>query len=242
MGRGDSLPLRALPRVFLDTVEVEPVEIGDLLELPGEEIDKLRKVLRLSAGAQIAILPGDGRLLRCTFTGREGEVSAIERLETESPRQVTLAQALPKGDKLDEVVRMGTEIGVAAFQIFPSERSVVRWDETKLRDRARRLNAIAREAAEVSYRAVLPRIEYLASLSAVLERDPSCVVLSEAEGVPTMLAHNLPEGDLTLVIGPEGGWTRREIALIGDRAFTLGPRVLRVDTAATAAAAIALLR
>lgn len=234
MGGGNLPPLRSLPRVFVPGAAPDGP-----IELPPDEVDKLRKVLRLPEGSQIAVLPNDGTIVRCEFRARQACPLAVERPDTEARRQLTIAQALPKADKLDIIVRQCTEIGVARFLLFAAERSVVQWDANKLRDKQRRLEAIAREAAEQCYRTVLPTIAFAASLAAVLKQEPEAVVLSEAEGVARRFK---PSGDrLTLVIGPEGGWAPRELALIGERGVTLGPRVLRVDTASAAAAALALL-
>lgn len=208
------------------------------IELPKDEVDKLRKVLRLASGAEIAVLPNDGTLIRCFFTGRDAMPQEVVRPETEAPIRLTVAQSLPKGDKLDEIVRACTEIGVAKFVLFPSERTVVRWDEKKTQDRLHRLEIIAREAAEVSFRTNLPTFELAKDLDDVLGRYPEATVLSEVEG----LSHRLAARDeMTIVVGPEGGWSSSEIAAIGDRGVTLGPRVLRVDHAAPAAAAMLLL-
>lgn len=239
MGRGDIPPLRSLPRMF---VPVPPeAQIGDVIELPREEVDKLRKVLRLGAGALIVLLAGDGRVFRATFTGQDAELTGTEKVETEAAKKVTLAQSLPKPDKLDEVIRMGTEMGVFRFVLFPSERSVVKWDKAKVEDRLRRLRAIAREAAEVSFRTRIPEISLIGSLAELLQGTPDSLVLSEFENVGSHLRDQVSANDPTIVIGPEGGWAPREVALIGDRAVTLGPRVLRVDTAAAAAIALAVL-
>lgn len=239
MGRGDIPPLRSLPRMF---VPIPPdAQVGDVIELPKEEVDKLRKVLRLGAGALIVLLAGDGRVFRATFTGQDAELTASEKVETEATKRVTLAQALPKPDKLDEVIRMGTEMGVSRFILFPSERSVVKWDKAKVEDRLRRLRAIAREAAEVSFRTLVPEIQLVGSLQDLLELQPDALVLSEFEGVQVHLRERIKGDAVTLVIGPEGGWAPREVAQIGDRAVTLGPRVLRVDTAAAAAVALTVL-
>lgn len=239
MGRGDIPPLRSLPRMF---VPIPPdAQVGDVIELPKEEVDKLRKVLRLGAGALIVLLAGDGRVFRATFTGQDAELTASEKVETEATKLVTLAQALPKPDKLDEVIRMGTEMGVSRFILFPSERSVVKWDKAKVEDRLRRLRAIAREAAEVSFRTLVPEIQLVGSLQDLLELQPDALVLSEFEGVQVHLRERIKGDAVTLVIGPEGGWAPREVAQIGDRAVTLGPRVLRVDTAAAAAVALTVL-
>lgn len=230
------LPLRALPRLFLDS---EPDE--GIFELPKAEIEKLRKVLRLRPGAQIACLPGDGRIFRCVFEGHVAHVLKEEAIDSEPEFHLTIAQAIPKPEKLDQVVRMGTEIGVSEFVVFPSERTVARWDETKMEHRLARLRAIAREAAEVCFRARLPMIAAAASLAAVLETTSDALVLSEQERVPVHLLDRLPSERAVIVVGPEGGWAPSEVERIGARAVTLGPRVLRVDTAAAAAAALILL-
>jgi|SRR5579862_1693657 len=227
------LPVRALPRVFVPEADPD----GEI-ELPKEELDKLRKVLRLSPGAQIAVLPNNGSLIRCELKVKTAQPLEVFHPNTEAKFQLTVAQALPKGDKLDEIVRACTEIGVCRFIFFPSDRTVVRWDEKKTADRLHRLEAIAREAAEVSFRTKLPTIGLAKDLREVLS-DPAATVLSESEAAVTALK---PAGDaMTIVVGPEGGWSAKELQLIGDRGVTLGPRVLRVDHAGPAAAAILLL-
>lgn len=208
-------------------------------ELPREEVDKLRKVLRLSSGAEIAVLPNDGTLIRCRFEGHSAVPLEVSLPDTEASLRVTVAQALPKGDKLDEIVRACTEIGVARFVFFPSDRTVVKWDAAKTADRVKRLATIAREACEVSFRTQLPGFEVLSDLAGVLGAEPEAVVLSEAEGEGKRLS--VSGRAVTLVVGPEGGWSSRELQLIGSRGVTLGPRVLRVDHAAAAAAALLLL-
>jgi len=196
----------------------------------------------MHSGAEVAILPNDGTIVRCRFEGRAVEPTEVVRAETDASRAVTIAQALPKGDKLDEVVRLCTEVGVRRFILFPSERTVVNWDDKKREERSRRLTTIAREASEVCGRATLPILDWHRNLGEVLLAEPEGIVLSEVEGIDRTFREAVA-GDkpITIVVGPEGGWTRREIEQIGDRAATLGPRVLRVDTAAVSAAAIALL-
>ena len=90
----------------------------------------------------------------------------------------------------------------------------------------------------MSFRTRLPAIEWRESLAGVLAAEPDAVVLSEAEGVTAKLS---PRAAMTVVVGPEGGWAKREFEAIGDRGVTLGPRVLRVDHAGPSAAAILLL-
>jgi 16S rRNA (uracil1498-N3)-methyltransferase len=207
-----------LPRVF-----VSGADDSGPIELPSEEVDKLRKVLRLSPGAIIAVLPDDGSIIRCEFQNRTAVPIDTHRPNVEAKLELTVA----------------TEIGVAQFMLFSSERTVVKWDEKKAADRVRRLQVIAREASELSFRTRVPRVEMVPSLKAVLNANPEAVVLSEVEGLPRPLT---PTGSrMTIVVGPEGGWSPKELETIGDRGVTLGPRVLRVDHAAAAAAAILLL-
>lgn len=228
------MSLRALPRFFV------PAATSDAeFELPKGEIDKIRRVLRLSAGAQIAVLPGDGSLIECEFLGHAARPVRVHWPASEPNRQVTIAQALPKGDKLDEIVRACTEIGVTRFILFASERTVVRWDAKKAADRLSRLQTIAREAAEVSFRTKLPSLEFAGSLAEVLQHEPGAIVLSEVEGLPRRFGADAER--VTVVVGPEGGWSPTELTTIGNRGATLGPRVLRVDHAAPAAAALLLL-
>ena len=228
------IPLRALPRIFI------PGALPDSeIELPREEVDKLRKVLRLPNGAEIAILPDDGSIIRCIFEQKVAVPTEQMWPNSEPSVQVCIAQALPKGDKLDEIVRACTELGVSRFILFPSERSVVKWDADKLESRTTRLRVIAREAAEVSFRTRIPIVEMADSLAQVLADEPAAEVLSEAQTATKVLKRE--SRDRTLVVGPEGGWSEREFAKIGDRGITLGPRVLRVDHAGPAAAAILLL-
>lgn len=236
MGSGNLPPVRSLPRVFLPGLDTGL----ESYPLPGDEVDKLRKVLRLPEGAQIAVLPNDGRLIRCEFRERQAWPVGVEEPNTEPVERIILAQALPKGDRIDTILRMGTELGVAGFALFHGERSVVRWDHDKLSAKRRRLDALIREAAEQSFRTRLPEIEFLNDLRGVLDRWPGAIVLSERDDVTCTLRDAARTDPTVVVIGPEGGWSPKELNWIGDRGVTLGPLVLRTDTAA--ASALAALR
>ncbi|MEQ1822575.1 MAG: RsmE family RNA methyltransferase [Fimbriimonadaceae bacterium] len=235
MDRSSFPPLRSLPRVFLPGLDAQQ----ESYELPKEEVDKFRKVLRLDEGDQIAVLPNDGTLIRCEFRTKQAWPLATEHIETEPKHRVILAQALPKADRIEIVLRMGTELGAVGFILFPAERSVVRWDEAKVQEKARRFNSIIREAAEQSFRCILPTLRFEKSLKNLMASYPNALVLSESERATKALARTADE--TVLVVGPEGGWAPRETALIGDNGVTLGPLVLRTDTAGPAAIAALLL-
>ncbi len=234
MGDGAVRSIRALPRFFVAGV---PDPASETVPIPDDEYKKLHGVLRLPRGSAIAILPGDGRVLVGTFEGHEMAVQSTHTPATDATRPVTLALGLAKPEKIEESIRMATEIGVSAVRLFASDRSVTRWDEGKRDAKLVRLRRIAQEAAEVCFRTRLPEICFAKDLAQVLQ-DPTAVVLSETEGLSQLFTP--PAGPVTLVIGPEGGWSPREVALIGDRAVTLGPRVFRVDTAVAVACGLAL--
>lgn len=225
--------VRSLPRVFLPGAEPEE----GAFSLPKDEYDKLHRVLRLGSGDPVAILPNDGTLWVCHLRGHNAICHEQITLATESERKITLMQALPKGDKLDNILAAGTELGVAKFVLFPSDRTVVRWDAEKIVSKQRRLEAIVRESCELSFRVRLPEILWLDSLAECLQQQPKAIVLSERDDAPLLAPIH---GDATIVVGPEGGWSPREVEQIGNRAWSLGPRVLRVETAAIAACALAL--
>lgn len=229
-------PLRSLPRCFILGL---PDPAPDEIELPADERDKFRKVLRLGTGDPLAIVCGDGRLLSCVLSGHSAAVHGTFRPETEPSVCLTLCLGLPRPEKLEESIRMATEIGASHFVVFPAERSVVRWDESKKEHRLKRLRTIAREAAEVSFRMHLPTVTFVSSLAKALELHPGAYAMSERESAHQSLPRDRRE--LALLIGPEGGWAPREVELLQGREVTMGPRVFRVDTAVAAAASLALL-
>lgn len=194
----------------------------------------------MGEGSLLALLPNDGRLFVAKLQGRNAIPFEVHEPRTEPHVDLTLCQALPKGDRLDTIVRCCTELGVRKIVLFPAERSVVRWDDSKLANRLPRYRTIAREAAEQSFRTRLPELEYESGLKAVIDRFPKALVFSESETELGRLPKE-PTAERQIVVGPEGGWSPGELKLIGDRGVTLGPRVLRVDTAAIAAATLMLL-
>jgi len=236
------LPLRALPRVFLPGAN-----LSEPFELPPDEADKLRKVLRLSTGDPFAVLPDDGSLWVCHLDGKKGIPQKQEWPDTEPSIALALAQALPKGDRLETVLRMGTEIGVARFILFPAERSIVKWEPQKLEAKVKRLRTIVRESAEQSFRCLLPTVEIRDSLLDLIKSESDAIALSEHEGLRKTLWNTVVERiqngakAITLVVGPEGGWSKGEHLTIADKAVTMGPLVMRTDTAGPAAAAVVLM-
>jgi 16S rRNA (uracil1498-N3)-methyltransferase len=140
---------------------------------------------------------------------------------------------------------MGTELGVSKFVVFPAIRSIVRWDSKKVSERFLRLESIIREAAEQSFRTILPTLEWQPSLKNALAAFPNSFVLSELENEGTKFSSITRTLDssspVSLVVGPEGGWDPKEQEQFKGRGVSLGPLVLRTDTAGIAAASAILL-
>ena len=220
-----------------------PVPDLEFFDIPEEKLVKLRNVLRLRTGDKVCVLMGNGEVWLCEIDGKALCLAQKFTLERIRKRWVRLIQALPKPEKLDEIVRMSTELGVDEIVLFGSDRSVVKWDAKKWEDRLRRLNSIRNEACEVSFRSEFPEIIVADSLKSCLKNYPDSLVLSEYETVKEDFHSRINgKGDeVSLIVGPEGGWTRTEHELIGDRAMTMGNLVFRVDTAAVAAVALACL-
>ena len=224
-------------RLYLDPDElasgfVEGVE----LRLEGSLAHRLRDVLRLEAGAALAVFDGRGCEHDATLTAvaRGGvtlRLGAARAAGAEPPVAITLVGAFPRGRRGDWLVEKATELGVAAFAPLAAERSVLRPGDGRL-ERWRR---IAIEAAEQSGRAVVPAFEPAPPThGARLIAD-----LGATATIPAALASAAPSaslpGGVALYVGPEGGWSpaEREALLAGSaRAITLGPRRLRVETAA----------
>lgn len=223
-----------LHRFFVDPGEIE----GDRFPLPGRIERQVRAVLRLGHGDRLVLLGGDGTE---AVVRLEDAVCIVEtrRASTAEPRhRLTIVQALLKGDALEQVVQHGVEVGVAEFRLTVTVRSIVR--ELSPR-RLERLRAIAREAAEQSERGIVPPVHAPVPLRET-HRGGSVLLLERLEEPRLGQMEAMPE---QVAIGPEGGFTPGEVeeaARASVRAAGLGPRILRSETVAVAAAAAILSR
>ena len=210
---------------------------GDRFAMPASIERQVRTVLRLRDGERVVLLTGDGLEAVCRLEGGDCLVEERRASAGEPRHRLTVVQALLKGDALDEVVRHGTEVGVAAFRLIVTERSIAR--ELSPR-RLERLASIAREAAEQSERGRIPEVLGPVPLGDAF-LPGSVLLLERHEG----LRLGQIEPPSSVVIGPEGGFTSAEVAAAiasGVRVAGLGPRILRSETVAVAAAAAILSR
>jgi 16S rRNA (uracil1498-N3)-methyltransferase len=239
-----------MQRYFVETRQFQ----SDSVKLMGEDAHHVQRVMRMKAGDRIIVSDGAGReALAVIRTLAQNEVEAD--LEEELPMtgepkwSVTIAQSLPKGDKMETVIQKGTEIGAAAFQPFQSERMIVHYDDKKEQKRIERWRKIAKEAAEQAHRSVIPAIAPVMSwrqLMAAIPAYDAAFLCYEKEGGSASaglrsalqaVLREQPPGKalkLLLIVGPEGGFTEREAAEAGQagaRIVGLGRRILRTETA-----------
>ncbi len=232
-------------------VNTEPLTPGSEIALLPEDHNHAYRVLRLKKGETVTLADGKGlSALGKVSVSSQAEVKVI--LERELPPakpviEITLLQALIKGDKLDLVFRQAVELGVSRLIAVETERTVPQLDAKKAEKRLQRWSAIARSASAQCRRAYLPLVEPQISLFDYLDQagDIPIIVPWEAENslpLAKYLRQPCPPGRAVfLLIGPEGGFTTGEIDKLEQRGavtVSLGPRILRSETAALTAIAL----
>ncbi len=227
----------------------EPLAPDSRVVLGGAPANHIRRVLRLAPGDELTVFDGRGGEYPARIEGIRkdtvivalGSHAAVQR---ESPLSITLAQGVSRGERMDLVVQKATELGVQRLVPVLTERTVVRLDAAQADSRMRHWRAVAVGACEQCGRNTLPEIapalglaEFLRSLGPL---EPRGVRLVLSPGGELRIRDLEAAHAWVLLIGPEGGLSepeRRAAAEAGFRALSLGPRVLRTETAAIAALA-----
>ncbi|MBP9712308.1 MAG: 16S rRNA (uracil(1498)-N(3))-methyltransferase [Sterolibacterium sp.] len=237
-----------IPRFYCPVTEVTLLTQGRVL-LPAAQAHHALKVLRLRVGDALVLFDGQGgEYPGCIVEATRQVVVSLgawQARESESPLQVTLAQGLPGGDKMDWVVQKAVELGVAAIQPLEMKRSVVRLAGERAEKRQAHWQQVAVAACEQSGRNRLPEVKAITGLPKYLAAQASNtdatlrLLLSPHRGQP-LSSWPRPTAGVTLLIGPEGGMDADEETLactLGFQPVSLGPRVLRTETAGLAALA-----
>ncbi|MFZ7103416.1 MAG: 16S rRNA (uracil(1498)-N(3))-methyltransferase [Peptococcaceae bacterium] len=229
---------------------VSPEEIKDnKIYLQGTDARHLSQVLRIKAGEKIIAIDGTGseyqvQLTMISDSLAEGIITGVTSSARDAGIDVTLVQGIPKGDKMELIIQKCTELGVKRIVPVVTERTIVKLDEGKKEKRRDRWQKIAREASKQCKRGTVPEItaictweEYLG----FLDRSEEVLVLWEDEaaiGLKGYLTEKLKPDAITLIIGPEGGLSLDEVNKLagrGAQTVSLGPRILRTETAGFAA-------
>jgi 16S rRNA (uracil1498-N3)-methyltransferase len=221
---------------------------SDTLTLTGAEAHHARNVLRLETGDKLVLFDGRGRELTAEITSGSPELALRKLHEAQTPPlrcQITLAQAIPKGKNMDLIVQKAVEIGAAEIAPILSDRTVVRLDEESAASKQAKWQTVAIEAAKQCGQNWLPRVHVPQTMAQFFQQprhfDLQLIgsLQSDAVHLKKILAeYSAEHGDrpasVLLLVGPEGDFTPAELSLArshGCRPITLGPIVLRVETA-----------
>lgn len=224
---------------------------GTQVTFTGDEHHHITRVMRYEEGDQVIACDGQGRVVLVelfSFSKDEVVGTIIEELQEvrELPVKITLAQGLAKGEKMDLIVQKATELGVSKIIPFTSSRTIVKLNDKKESNRLSRWYKIAKEAAEQSHRSFIPQIADVHSYAQLLnigQEYDFAFIAYEQEGDQT-LHHYLQSvqvgSNILVVIGPEGGFAKEEVASAVQKGFhsiSLGRRILRTETAGIVALA-----
>jgi 16S rRNA (uracil1498-N3)-methyltransferase len=225
-----------------------PLQINTIVQLSESAAAHAGKALRLEAGDEATLFNGDGFDYRCMLTTvKKNEVSAqitgAEKVDSESPLDITLLQAISSGDRMDFTIQKAVELGVRKIQPINSQRSVVKLNAERAEKRTEHWQNIAISACEQSGRAFVPKVLPPLALDKWLSLNPQQQELRmqlNPTGAKRLAEISKPSNGITLLIGAEGGLSPEEIDTAtknGFESILLGPRILRTETAALTAIA-----
>lgn len=231
-----------MPRFFVKTSDIH----SDTIDITGEDVNHIKKVLRLNINDNIIVCDGNENdyLVRIESFEKDLVKTAVIdsfKNKNEPPVDITLFQGVPKSDKMDFIIQKSIELGVKSIVPVMTERTIVRLDGRKdAENKVSRWQRIALEAAKQCNRGLIPRIELPVSfneaLSLAKELELSIIPYEKETvgGLKNFLTNSRGVKKIGVIIGPEGGFSENEIekaAQNGIKSVTLGPRILRTETA-----------
>lgn len=217
--------------------------------ITGENARHISKSLRMKAGEALTLVTPERTQLECEILSVsadsvEVKINSRKTCENEPDVEITLYQALPKGDKMEFIVQKCVELGITKIVPVISARCISRPDEKSLTKKQVRWQKIAREAAQQSRRGIIPKIEPAVSFKQAVklsEQNESNIIFYELGGESVKKLINSKPKSVGIFIGSEGGFEEAEVKLAvesGASAATLGKRILRAETAPLAALSI----
>ncbi len=237
-----------MPRFFVNS----PLAVGATAVIEGADARHVAGALRMTPGEALTLCDGAGTDYACTITGVEREtvtlsVDSATPTTAEPSLAVTLYMGLPKGDKMELIIQKCVELGVTAIVPVATSRCIVKLDGKDAAKKQTRWQKIANEAAGQSGRGILPVVETPISWKQALARweQENTLLCYEGGGQPIGRLVTPADTAVSLVVGPEGGFDPAEVeavTAVGGRIATLGPRILRCETAPIAALAVLMER
>jgi len=232
-----------MSRIYVNTA----IAIHSEISIEGSAANHIGRVLRLKPGDEITLFNGNGGEYSATLSTIErqtvrAQVKAFNPRESESPLQITLAQGISRGERMDYTLQKSVELGVNRIIPLTTERCGVKLDEKRAAKRLLHWQGILISACEQCGRNRVPEILPITSLSHWLGEDRGNTLQLVLHHRATHSLRQLapPTGEIALLIGPEGGLSENEIENASQRGFQgiqFGPRVLRTETASVAALA-----
>lgn len=212
------------------------------LALPAEATHHLHRVLRLRDGAEIMVADGGGRDAPAVLTPTGVRLTALARVRPARTPRLVLAQGLPKGRKLDDVLRQAVELGVDEVRVLHVERCVARLEPARAESARARWAAVVRASCEQARRPDRPPVVGPVSLVHIGRDDETLLVAHPGSpALPCVVDTLLEATTVVLAVGPEGGFTDTEVADAvagGALAVGLGADVLRTEHAGAAGLAV----
>ena len=229
-------------RVFVDS----DLYLGAEFRLPEAQARHVAQVLRQGEGDSLLVFNGDGHdySARLTASDRQGVRLSIEdrtEVEPQPPLLIHLALGISRGERMDFALQKAVELGVERLTPVFTERSQVRLDGDRLAKRMEHWRGVVISACEQSGRRRLPVLAPAEPLETWLAGAPETGLLLDPAAESALATMPKPPGEVTLLVGPEGGLSPREGASARGRGFRgarLGPRILRTETAPLAAIAV----
>lgn len=226
-----------IPRIYIDV----DLNENTVIDLPDASFQHLCKVLRLKSDHPLRVFNGKGGQYHATLCNVEKRsasiaISQFEPLSNESPIHVTVGQTLSRGERMDYAIQKSVEAGVYAIQPLFSERCEVKLQKNRVEKRQQHWQQVAISAAEQCGRGIVPTIHPPIELTDWLSKCKDMLKLTlHHHSAKPIREFECPENNqIALLIGPEGGLSEKEVKLSeinGYSPITLGPRVLRTETA-----------
>jgi 16S rRNA (uracil1498-N3)-methyltransferase len=227
-----------------------PLQPHHLITLDAGQARYLMRALRLRLGDTITLFDGSGgeyaaEIVRAEQSSVDVQTGAFLDCSTESTLHIRLVQGISKGDRMDTVVRQATELGASRISPVLSQYSVVRLDDKKAAKRRDHWQKIAQSACEQCCRNNVPDVNEVRTLNAWHDENSGGTetrLILIPDATTTLSSISRPESGVSLLVGPEGGFSGLELERAIEGGFTpisLGPRILRTETAATAAISVA---
>lgn len=237
-----------MPRFFVPA----PLTVGGSTQLEGGDARHIGGALRMTPGEKLTLCDGAGTDYTCTLTAVDRDtvtltVDSACPTAAEPSLAVTLYMGLPKSDKMEWIIQKTVELGVCRIVPVATSRSVVRLDGKDAAKKQTRWQKIAAEAAGQSGRGIIPTVEMPLTWKQALPRlaAENTLLCYEGGGAPIGQLVTPADTALSLVVGPEGGFDPAEVEAVtagGGRIATLGPRIMRCETAPIAALAVLMER